>query len=55
MKNYKVLSNPQVRVNLTPLSLMLIQQEQTKRQAGRKRKVGAATIINECITKALSQ
>jgi hypothetical protein len=54
MKNYKILSNPQARVNLTPYNLLLIQQEQMRRQAGRTRKVGAATIINECITKALS-
>lgn len=54
MKNFKTLNNPQMRVNLTPLNLMLIQQEQTERQAKRSRKVGASTIINECITKQLS-
>lgn len=55
MKNYKLLNNPQVRVNLTPINLLLIQNEQTQRQAKQSRKVGAATIINECITRQLSR
>ncbi|GAA0209799.1 hypothetical protein GCM10009123_16510 [Kangiella japonica] len=55
MKNYKILSNPQVRVNLNSLNLLLIKQEQAKRQTGSSRKVGASTIINECITKQLSR
>jgi hypothetical protein len=54
MKNFKTLNNPQMRVNLTPLNLILIQREQTERQAKRSRKVGASTIINECISKQLS-
>ncbi|GAA0295545.1 hypothetical protein GCM10009128_12720 [Psychrosphaera haliotis] len=55
MKNYKTLTNPQVRVNLNTLNLLLIQQEQFKRQAESSRKVGASTIINECIAKQLSR
>ena len=55
MKDYKILSHPQVRVNLTPKNLMLIQRQQIQRQGAYSRKVGASTIINECIAKQLSQ
>lgn len=55
MKDYKILKNPQVRVNLTSKNLMLIQREQTKRQSESACKVGASTVINECIAKQLSR
>lgn len=54
MRQYKILNNPQMRVNLTPQNLLLIQREQMRRQASTNTKLGASTLINECIRKQLT-
>lgn len=55
MYQYKVLSKPQCRINLTQQNVKLLAKEQSTRQRKLGLKVPAAKIINECITQALGQ
>ncbi|MBU2877592.1 hypothetical protein [Aliiglaciecola lipolytica] len=53
-KPYKAITNTELRITLTPMNLLLLNQLQMEQQEKRGRKISASTLINECIHQQLS-